>query len=213
VLIENARHAQNSLWIAWGGFGCNYNARGQAVYAKNLFDGRESQWERTDFLGIVKSESLQKWFENMSVKSENMQFYFQHNAQTTQERTQVEIKDTCDKATSILKKTRDGDLLDPQDLKLIESAVNGFLNEIGINAFENLHYSVVVSEAYLKPYLHGIEHMTCDHEGYIYYKDIHVEHYNRDYVQPECINASLTISDNDELTHENEFDESEDCEL
>jgi hypothetical protein len=73
VLITNARHAQNSLWVAWGGFGCTYGARGRAVYAKNLFDGRESGWERADFLGVVKPESLQKWLDDMPVKSEAAQ--------------------------------------------------------------------------------------------------------------------------------------------
>ena len=68
--IANCRNAQNSLWIAYSGFGCTYGARGQAVYAKNLFDGRESRWERADFLGIVKPESLQKWLEDMPVRNE-----------------------------------------------------------------------------------------------------------------------------------------------
>ena len=75
TLITNARNAQNSLWVAYNGFGCTYGARGQAVYAKNLFDGRESRWERADFLGIVKRESLQKWLEDMPVRSEAAHTY------------------------------------------------------------------------------------------------------------------------------------------
>jgi hypothetical protein len=70
ALISNCRTAENSLWVAYNGFGCTYGARGQAVYAKNLFDGREARWERTDFLGIVKPESLKKWLENTPVKNE-----------------------------------------------------------------------------------------------------------------------------------------------
>ena len=70
TLITGARNAQNSLWVAYSGFGCTYGARGQAVFAKNLFDGRESQWERADFLGIVKPESLQKWLNDMPVRSD-----------------------------------------------------------------------------------------------------------------------------------------------
>jgi len=70
TLITNCRNAQNSLWIAYNGFGCTYGARGQAVYAKNLFDGRESRWERADFIGVVKPESLQKWLEDMPVRNE-----------------------------------------------------------------------------------------------------------------------------------------------
>lgn len=70
ALISNCRTAENSLWVAYNGFGCTYGARGQAVYAKNLFDGREARWERADFLGIVKPESLKKWLENTPVKNE-----------------------------------------------------------------------------------------------------------------------------------------------
>lgn len=70
ALISNCRTAENSLWVAYNGFGCTYGARGQAVYAKNLFDGREARWERADFLGIVKLESLKKWLENTPVKNE-----------------------------------------------------------------------------------------------------------------------------------------------
>lgn len=70
ALISSCRKAENSLWIAYNGFGCTYGARGQAVYAKSLFDGHESRWERADFLGIVKPESLQKWLENTPIKNE-----------------------------------------------------------------------------------------------------------------------------------------------
>jgi len=75
--IKNCRNAQNSLWVAYGGFGCTYGARGQAVNAKNLFDGRETQWERADFLGVVKPESLQKWLDDMPVRSEAARSYAQ----------------------------------------------------------------------------------------------------------------------------------------
>lgn len=70
VLIANRRTAENSLWIAYNGFGCTYGARGQAVYAKSLFSGQECRWERADFLGIVRPESLKKWLENTPVKNE-----------------------------------------------------------------------------------------------------------------------------------------------
>ena len=43
-----------------------------------------------------------------------------------------------DKACTILEKTNDGSNLTPQHLKLIENAVNGFLNEKGLKAFDEL---------------------------------------------------------------------------
>jgi hypothetical protein len=102
-----------------------------------------------------------------------------------------EISDACDKACAILKKTNDGDLLDPSDLKLTELAVNGFLNGTGREVFEKLYQSVVIDGNYVKPYLHGIEHLTRDHEGYIYYKGINIEHYDGDYVYSEAAKNEL----------------------
>ena len=107
-------------------------------------------------------------------------------------RTQAEIRDTCEKACAILKKTKDGDLLEPQDLKLTEYAVNGFLNEERREIFEKLYQRVVIDENYIRPYLHGIENMSRDHEGYIYYKNMYVEHYDRDYMYSEAAKNELT---------------------
>jgi hypothetical protein len=101
------------------------------------------------------------------------------------DRTQAELKETCDKACAILKKTKDGDLLDSQDLKLTELAVNGFLSDEGQEVFETLYQRVVVEETYQKPFLHDIEHITRDHAGYIYYKGIYVEHYTPRYIYTE----------------------------
>ena len=47
-----------------------------------------------------------------------------------------------DKACTILEKTNDGSNLTPQHLKLIENAVNGFLNEKGLKAFDELYKTV-----------------------------------------------------------------------
>ena len=102
-----------------------------------------------------------------------------------------ELHDTVEKACAILKKTNDGKDLDPGDLKLTENAVNGFLNESGREVFDKLYQTVVVEGNYVKPYLHGIKHITRDHEGYIYYKGIHVEHYNRDFVYTKAAKNDL----------------------
>ncbi|MSS89951.1 hypothetical protein FYJ45_17175 [Eisenbergiella tayi] len=62
--------ADDSLWYARDGFGCTYGARGQAVYAENLLDGRYIHWERKDFYGIVKTESLAAWLADKPIRSE-----------------------------------------------------------------------------------------------------------------------------------------------
>jgi len=79
-------------------------------------------------------------------------------------------------ASHILKHTNDGDDLAPEHLKLLEMAVNGFLNEAGEQAFQELYQNV--QEGYVRPYFHGIEHLTIDHEGFVYWKGNQVEHYN-----------------------------------
>ena len=80
-------------------------------------------------------------------------------------------------AIEILRDTSDGDKLGPSDLKLLELAVNGFLNEAGEVAFYDLHRRVMAGE-YRKPWLHGVENLTRDHEGYVYWRDARVEHYS-----------------------------------
>jgi hypothetical protein len=88
-----------------------------------------------------------------------------------------EIETRCGMAIAILKATHDGEELDPCHLWLVQEWVNDHLNEKGEAAFRELH-NQVVSGRYKKPWLHGVENLTRDHEGYIYWKDIQVEHYS-----------------------------------
>ena len=83
---------------------------------------------------------------------------------------------TIPMALAIVQATNDGDDLDPADLKLVELAVNGFLNEKGEAAFKKLYDSA--QAGYIKPWFHGIEHLTRDHVGYVYWKGQVVEHFN-----------------------------------
>ena len=86
------------------------------------------------------------------------------------------LKETCDKACAILQKTNDGDELDPRHLKLLEMAVNGFLNDKGEVAFEELYTNV--QAGYKKPWFHDIEHLIRNHAGYVLWKGKVVEHYD-----------------------------------
>jgi hypothetical protein len=87
-------------------------------------------------------------------------------------------ENTCDKAIEILQATSDGDKLAPLDLKLVENAVNGFLSEEGIKVFNQLHETIVAGK-YKHPWFHGIENMTIDHVGYVYWKGVIIEHYEQ----------------------------------
>jgi hypothetical protein len=88
---------------------------------------------------------------------------------------------TSDKAIDILRATSDGDNLAPPDLKLVEMAVNHQLNEAGEAAFDELHRNAMKPEGYTKPWFCGIQHMTRDHTGHVYWKGIVVEHYDHDF--------------------------------
>lgn len=81
-----------------------------------------------------------------------------------------------DKSIEILRKTKDGNDLDPMDLSIIQSAINGNLNEKGLQYFDDLHTRVMTGQ-YRKPWLAGIENITRDAEGYIYWRNFEVEHF------------------------------------
>jgi len=82
----------------------------------------------------------------------------------------------CDKACFILQQTNDGDDLSPEHLYLLQEMVNGNLNELGEQEFEKLYLSA--QAGYVKPWFHGLEHLTVDHEGYVLWKGKAVEHYD-----------------------------------
>lgn len=81
-----------------------------------------------------------------------------------------------EKTIEILQKSHDGNDLDPSDLFLVETAINSNLTQAGQEAFNDL-YLKVSSGQYVRPWLHDIEHLTRDNEGYVYWKGQQVEHY------------------------------------
>src|SRR5258708_1371194 len=83
-----------------------------------------------------------------------------------------------DKALEILSATHDGDDLSPPHLKLLELAVNGFLNEQGQLAFEELYQNAKKTDGYNVPWFHDIEHLTRDHQGFVLWKGQQVEHHD-----------------------------------
>ena len=86
-----------------------------------------------------------------------------------------------DKAIEILSRTNDGDDLSLTHLTLMDYAANGFLNEKGLEKLDEIYQQVMAGE-YKKPYLQGVEFMTNDHEGFIYFKDREVEHFSGFYM-------------------------------
>lgn len=100
-----------------------------------------------------------------------------------------------DKACAILEKTNDGNDLTPQHLKLTESAVNGFLNKKGLEAFEELYKTVEAGE-YKRPAYLGVEFMDRDDNGYVYFKGEDVEHYSSFFAYTKSAQTSLKILQN-----------------
>src|SRR6185312_8620616 len=95
------------------------------------------------------------------------------------------MTNTCELACEVLRATHNGDDLAPPDLKLIELAVNGLLNERGKALFLELHRNATKPEGYTRPWFLGIEHLMRDHDRYVYWKGVRVEHFDHDLWQEE----------------------------
>ena len=61
ILKPEYQRADRQLYYVTGGFGASANARGSAVFCKNLYDGKNTRYERMDVLGEVKPERMPDW--------------------------------------------------------------------------------------------------------------------------------------------------------
>jgi hypothetical protein len=93
-----------------------------------------------------------------------------------------------EQSIEILDRSRDGNDLEPFHLSLVQAAVNNHLTARGVEAFHQL-YDSVTSGQYAKPWLAGVEHVTRDHQGYIYWKGSRVEHF------------TFSVMEEDQLKH------------
>jgi hypothetical protein len=101
----------------------------------------------------------------------------------------TEDKAPYDMIIEILHTTNDGNDLSPQHLKLVEIASNNNLSEAGEVALYELYSNV--KKGYTKPWFLGIEHMTRDQDGFVYWKDTQVEHYDHDHWCSEGYEAQM----------------------
>lgn len=99
-------------------------------------------------------------------------------------------------AIEILRTTHDGNDLAPYELSLLQAAVNGNLTKDGVDAFDKLHQNVVAG-TYQKPWLFGIENLTIDHDGCVFWRAVHeVERYcfwsadSYDRLRPQAIDLA-----------------------
>ena len=61
ILKPEYQRADRQLYYVTGGFGASANSRGSAVFCKNLYDGKNTRYERMDVLGEVKPECMPDW--------------------------------------------------------------------------------------------------------------------------------------------------------
>ena len=86
-------------------------------------------------------------------------------------------RSNCELAIDILRATNDGNDLAPEHLKLLEIAVNCPLGVKALQSFRRLHREVT-SGTYARPWLQGVEHLTRDHNGYVSWKGLRVDHWS-----------------------------------
>lgn len=61
ILAPEYRSARHQLAIVTGGFGASAEARGRAVYVKELYGGKENCYSRFQIAGIADAEKLPEW--------------------------------------------------------------------------------------------------------------------------------------------------------
>lgn len=61
ILKDEYKTPDFQLFLAEGGFGCSPTARGRKIYGQFLKDGEETNYERQDFLGVLKDERMPDW--------------------------------------------------------------------------------------------------------------------------------------------------------
>jgi hypothetical protein len=61
VLAREFRSAEHMLKICHGGNGSRPEARGNAVFCENLYDGKQSCFERYDILGVADLAKIPEW--------------------------------------------------------------------------------------------------------------------------------------------------------
>jgi hypothetical protein len=60
-LAPEYRSVDHQLTLCTGGFGAEPHTRGQSVFCRDLFSGKQVRWQRKDILGTVPYERLPGW--------------------------------------------------------------------------------------------------------------------------------------------------------
>lgn len=68
ILQREYRSIAHQLYLADGGFGCSPKGNGNAIFAYNLYTGKETRIEKYDVLGVIKDEKMPEWAKEKLVK-------------------------------------------------------------------------------------------------------------------------------------------------
>lgn len=94
-----------------------------------------------------------------------------------------------EKAQAILQATENGGKLAPQHFRLVELADHG----VPLSPYqqEELDGIYKMLPEYVPPFIHGVEHMTIDREGTIYYKGVAVDYGALAWTETLCGRANV----------------------
>jgi hypothetical protein len=88
ILAPEFRSAEHQLKICQGGFGANPNARGNAVFCKDLYSGKESRFERCDVAGVIDPDKIPEWAkQKLAVMETIKEPLFRYNEPPVKEQT------------------------------------------------------------------------------------------------------------------------------
>ena len=76
----------------------------------------------------------------------------------------------------VLQYSNDGEALSPRHLKLVEMAANGVASEAGLAELERI--KAALQAGTYQDWYFGLEGLTLDHQGWVYYRGKRVEHYS-----------------------------------
>lgn len=72
MLKDEYKSGDNQLFLAQSGFGCSPTASGRKVFGMFLNDGEETNYNRSEFIGIIEEEYLPQWArDRLTVLSQN----------------------------------------------------------------------------------------------------------------------------------------------
>jgi len=109
ILAPEYRSAEHQLVLCMGGFGAKANARGNAVYVKELFSGKECRYDRYQIEGLANPRKMPDWVDEklMEYAKDGKQAISADSAAKTTAKPQQKTKPAAKKKPSLQEKLDD----------------------------------------------------------------------------------------------------------